>query len=71
MVAASWRLCNCNSDNHIVATITMDIPVTTQGNVYEGWLVDDTTGHYHSLGMLTPDSFGPRVQDRVSITKIW
>lgn len=58
-----------HSDNHIVATITMDVPVTAQGNVYEAWLVDDATGHYHSLGMLTPDSFGPRVQDRVSITE--
>jgi hypothetical protein len=58
-----------HSDNHIVATVTMDVPVTTQGNVYEAWLVDDTTGHYHSLGMLTPDSFGPRAQDRVAITE--
>jgi hypothetical protein len=58
-----------HSDNHIIATVTMDVPVTTQGNVYEAWLVDDTTGHYHSLGMLTPDSFGPRAQDRVSITE--
>jgi hypothetical protein len=58
-----------HTDNHIVATVTMDTPVTTQGNVYEAWLVDDTTGHYHSLGMLTPDSFGPRAQDRVSITE--
>ena len=24
-----------NSDNHIVTTVTMDVPVTAQGNVYE------------------------------------
>ena len=58
-----------HSDNNIVATVTMDVPVSTQGNVYEAWLVDDTTGHYHSLGMLTPDSFGPRTQDTLSLTQ--
>ena len=58
-----------HSDNNIVATVTMDVPVSTQGNVYEAWLVDDTTGHHHSLGMLTPDSFGPRTQDTLSLTQ--
>jgi Anti-sigma-K factor rskA len=58
-----------HSDNNIVATVTMNVPVSTQGNVYEAWLVDDTTGHHHSLGMLTPDSFGPRTQDTLSLTQ--
>lgn len=58
-----------HSDNNIVATVTMNVPISTQGNVYEAWLVDDTTGHHHSLGMLTPDSFGPRTQDTLSLTQ--
>lgn len=63
-----------HSGNNIVATVTMDVPPPTRGNVYEAWLFDDATGYYHSLGMLSTTTFGPTpttivpAQDRLSIT---
>lgn len=57
-----------HSGNNIVATVTMDVPPSTRGNVYEAWLFDDASGYYHSLGMLSPTAFGPIPQGRLSIT---
>lgn len=57
-----------HAGNKIVATVTMDVPTSTRGNVYEAWLFDEATGYYHSLGMLNPTAFGPTPQGRLSIT---
>jgi len=46
----------------------MDVPPSTRENIYEAWLFDDATGYYHSLGMLSPSTFGPTPQGRLSIT---